>query len=255
MILKHDRILKWPFVLLLLLLASCTYLPELEENTSYENIRSETGDYILLSDATMDYDRIFLFIPGGLVDPHVYLCWMDELVQQTPGMAIVSVKFPTNLAILNRGKIRRVMKEFEEVQNWVIGGHSLGGVVAAKEIEEQPELFDGLIFLGSWTTSFADLGSWDGFALSIYGSNDGLSSPEEILENDLYLPEGIAISSSPEIRGTGPLTFYYEIQGANHSGFGCYGLQEGDDEAEISPELQQEEMNQLMSYFLNFLWD
>jgi pimeloyl-ACP methyl ester carboxylesterase len=61
-------------------------------------------------------------------------------------------------------------------------------------------------------------------AVSIFGTNDGLSSPEEIETARELLP---------------PDTNYVAIEGGNHAQFGWYGPQRGDLPAEISHQEQQ----------------
>jgi hypothetical protein len=58
----------------------------------------------------------------------------------------------------------------------------------------------------------------------IYASNDGLASMDEVEANAKYLPAD---------------TTWVLITGGNHSQFGYYGSQLGDDTATISREQQQ----------------
>jgi hypothetical protein len=58
----------------------------------------------------------------------------------------------------------------------------------------------------------------------IYASNDGLASAEEVESNAIYLPED---------------TNWVLIEGGNHSQFGYYGEQLGDNSASITREEQQ----------------
>lgn len=228
-------------VLVVLLVSACTYLPEETETFSPNAVVEETGDYILLSSSPAGLpEKALLFVPGGFVDPHVYLCWMTDLVIQHPEIAVIQIKVPSNLALTNSGKIDKVMKKFDRVEHWVIGGHSLGGVVSVFSVSDHPDSFDGLLLLASWATESKSLRSWDGKVLSLYGTKDGLATIAEINENMNYLPIG---------------TEYHEIEGGNHSGFGCYGFQDGDMEADISTEEQQEEMVSAMISYFESLWD
>lgn len=228
-------------VFAVLFVSACTYLPEETESFSPDVIVEETGDYVLLSSSPASLpQKALLFVPGGFVDPHVYICWMTDLVIRHPDIAVIQIKVPSNLAITNSGKIDKVMKKFDNVQHWVIGGHSLGGVVAAFSVSDQPDRFDGLLLMASWATESKSLRSWDGEVLSLYGTKDGLATIDEIDQNSNYLPAGTA---------------YHEIEGGNHSGFGCYGFQDGDMEADISQEEQQEEMVTAMISYFESLWD
>ena len=104
---------------------------------------------------------------------------MDKLAGLNPGMAIIEVKFASKLAILNQGKAKKIMKDFLQIDHWTVGGHSLGGVVSALSIKENPDAIDGLILLASRTTNIADISGWAGKVLSIYGTNDGVADITE----------------------------------------------------------------------------
>lgn len=227
-------------MLSIIFLIACSYLPEQEEQGMNVHVKKETGDYILIYSSGNLPDKAFMFIPGGFVDPHVYLCWMEKLVVEYPDLVIIQLKVASNLAISNIGKIEKVMADFDEIENWVIGGHSLGGVVSVYTVFDQPDMFEGLILLASWATESKNLNDWNGDVLSIYGSKDGLATLEEIEMNRRWLPDGVEC---------------YEIEGGNHSGFGCYGFQDGDMVADISTEFQQEQMVTIMRNYFEQLWD
>jgi len=241
-------------MLIIFLAVSCSYLPEQDDIDSYGNLQLENGDYMLLYKTGTNYDRAFLFVPGGLVDPHVYLCWMNDLVEMYPGLAIISLKVPSNLAISNQNKALKIRDEFPGIEHWIIGGHSLGGVVSASSIKNSPDSFDGLVFLASWTTDFADISDWQGRVLSIFGSDDGVADFSEIEANSSFLPAGVFVDSIPEFESATEQTIYFEIKGGNHSGFGCYGLQDGDNTPGIPAEVQQEEMIEALETFFNLVW-
>ncbi len=243
------------FFFLVLFLSACSYLPEDLDKVNYDVIKEETGDYILISSSDILPDNAFLFVPGGFVDPHVYLCWMTELVNRYPEIAIIQIKVPSNLAIVNMGKVGKVMSHFSEIQHWTIGGHSLGGVVSVFALSDKPDSFDGLVLMASWATESKSLAEWDGNVLSIYASNDGLATTEEIAANKQYLPEAVELTAADSIVLSSNQTCYYRINGGNHSGFGCYGFQEGDNDADISREEQQEEMISLMIKYFDALWE
>ena len=63
--------------------------------------------------------------------------------------------------------------------------------------------------------------------MSIYGTNDGLTQPGKISKTRHLLPDSV---------------FWISIRGANHSQFGWYGFQKGDEKADISREAQQMEI-------------
>lgn len=221
-------------------ISGCSYLPEETRYMDSTLILEETGDYILLGSDEALPEKAFLFVPGGFVDPHVYLCWMTELVNRYPDLLVVQLKHASNLAILNSAKVSLVMKEFDGIESWIIGGHSLGGIVSVFAVAETPDHFDGLILLASWATESRSLQNWETKVLSIYASKDGLATEEEVLSNKAFLPAD---------------TEYVRIEGGNHSAFGCYGLQHGDMSADITQAEQQEEMLDAMIHYFNTAWE
>lgn len=241
-----------PLLLLMLVLSSCSYLPD--EEGIEANLKVDRADYALYYSGTSMPGNALLMVPGGLVDPYVYACWINRLVGADSTIAVVLVKYPSNLAIMNIGKVMKVAGAFKDISHWVIGGHSLGGTVAATVVNEHRDLFDGMILMGSWSREATDLSDWQGSVLSIYGSEDLVASEDEISGNSAYLPDGMQISSPDDISFAPGQTFYYEIDGGNHSGFGCYGPQDGDGEALISATEQQELMIAVMRSYFEAIW-
>ncbi len=62
--------------------------------------------------------------------------------------------------------------------------------------------------------------------ISVYGSEDGVLNFDKLEENKKYAPAE---------------SYYYVIQGGNHAGFGNYGPQHGDSDAEVTKEEQQKQ--------------
>ena len=139
------------FLSVLFLLSSCSYLPELTlENSGIQNKLTETADCIVMQPAAGTATSALIFYPGGLVDPHVYLHWHDKLVTETPGLMIITVKMPANLAVLGIQNGLKVMKDYPQIENWFVGGHSLGGTMGAELIAGNPEKIKALIFVASY---------------------------------------------------------------------------------------------------------
>lgn len=239
-------------VLIILILQSCSYLPQ-KDKMNFNFVQQETNDYVLLAQENKNYDTCFIFIPGGLVDPHVYMCWMNELIKKSNNFSIILLKIPSNLAILNQNKVENVINKFPETKVWIIGGHSLGGVVAATSVFKNQDNYLGLILMASWPIKSNTLENWPGEVLSISASNDGLATPQDIDTNKIYLPKGIDIDTNYIFTNEKNITYYFQIAGGNHSGFGCYGFQSGDNEADILPEEQQKQFVDIISKFIRAL--
>ena len=160
-----------------------------------------------------------IFYPGGKVEHNAYQPLMAELARN--GILCILVKMPFNLAVLDVNAADGLCDVFPEVTEWYIGGHSLGGSMAATYLEGNNDDFEGLILLGSYSTS--DLSDTDLNVISIYGSEDKIMNREKYRENKGNLPSGFV-----EV----------VIEGANHAQFGYYGHQDGDGTPKISAEEQ-----------------
>lgn len=248
------KMLRIPFIVLTLILLcnSCSYLPD--ENGVVLHLREENGDYAVYYSSEMAPRNAFLIIPGGLVDPYVYECWIDRLAGAQPNVAIVLVKFPSNLAITHMGKLMKIAKDLDHFDHWVVGGHSLGGVVSTTVVNKNKDFFDGAVMLASWSRENTDLSNWQGIVLSIYASEDLIASKEEVENNRRFLPPGSQLEPPFHFGEESNHTYYYLVEGGNHSGFGCYGPQKGDGKALISPAEQQDEMITLLTAYFNSLW-
>lgn len=161
----------------------------------------------------------FIFYPGGKVEYTAYEPLMYQLASK--GVLCVLLEMPFNLAVLNMNAADGILERFPYVESWYIGGHSLGGSMAAYYIEANADSFDGLILLGSYSSK--ELSGLDFRALSIYGSND------KVLNRPKY----------DECRSNLPSSFTeFEIDGGCHAYFGMYGAQYGDGTPTITAEEQ-----------------
>jgi hypothetical protein len=157
----------------------------------------------------------FIFYPGGKVEYTAYAPLMQACAQK--GILCVLVKMPFNLAVLHLNAADGIKADYSEVEHWYIGGHSLGGAMAAYYAADHASDFDGLVLLGAYSTK--DLSSSGLKVLSVYGSEDGVLNREKYQENKKNLPED-AVEQV--------------IDGGCHGGFGSYGTQKGDGVPTIS---------------------
>ena len=164
-----------------------------------------------------------IFYPGGRVDPRAYAPPMHKLASQ--GYLTLIVAMPLNLAVFAPGKAAQVITAYPEIQHWIIGGHSLGGAMAANFVKKNPSLIQGLFFWAAYPGSGDDLSQQDIKVVSITGSLDGLATVGKINASRALLPAD---------------TDWIVIEGGNHAQFGWYGDQPGDNPAQISREEQQQ---------------
>ena len=160
-----------------------------------------------------------IFYPGGKVEHNAYQPLMAELARR--GVLCVLVEMPFNLAVLDVSAADGIREMYPEIDDWYIGGHSLGGSMAATYLADHTDEYDGLILLGSYST--ADLSDSGLEVLSVFGSEDGVMNREKYEANKKNLPDGFT-----EI----------VIEGGCHAYFGLYGAQDGDGTPTISPEEQ-----------------
>ncbi len=156
-----------------------------------------------------------IFYPGGKVEFTAYVPLMQALAAR--GILCVLPEMPFHLAVLDINAADGIRELYPYVETWYIGGHSLGGSMAASYLEKHAEDFAGLLLLGSYST--ADLSHTGLSALSVYGSEDGVMNREKYAENLPHLP-----TNFKEV----------VIEGGNHAGFGAYGAQKGDGTASIT---------------------
>ncbi len=95
------------------------------------------------------------------------------------GMDAFLVKMPFRLAFFGTNQASTIMDEQTEYESWYIGGHSLGGAMAAAYAAKHLEELSGAILLATYPT--ASLVSDDFQVLSLYGSEDQVLNMEQLL--------------------------------------------------------------------------
>lgn len=206
-------------------------LPKDTFDNSNNVLVEETGDQIIFKSTEKIKSLEVIFFQGGLVDPKAYAPLCRQLAES--GFTTHLIKTPFRLPLYGYQKISELFN-FEQ-GNYVIGGHSQGGKMAAQFVFENPELLKGIFLLGTSHPKDIDLSNLNIPALKLYGENDGLASVEEVLANESKLPAG---SKSVLIKG------------GNHSQFGYLGTLLTDNHASISLEKQQELTIQNLVAFL-----
>lgn len=160
-----------------------------------------------------------IFYPGGKVEYTAYEPLMEACTSK--GILCVLVKMPFNLAVFDVKAADGIQEQYPEIDMWYLGGHSLGGAMAASYLSDHANEFKGLVLLGAYSTS--DLSNDALNVLSIYGSEDHVLNREKYDKYKSNLPKG-----------------YTEVilKGGCHSYFGMYGYQKGDGTPTISNEQQ-----------------
>ncbi|MEZ0395771.1 MAG: alpha/beta hydrolase [Anaerolineales bacterium] len=163
-----------------------------------------------------------ILYPGGRVDFRAYAPTAQAIADR--GYFVALVRMPLNLAVLDPGAAAEVIAAHPEIERWAVGGHSLGGAMAANFAAANPGSVQGLVLWASYPASSDDLSQSGLRVVSISASLDGLATPDKIAASRPLLP---------------PDTVWVVIEGGNHAQFGWYGDQNGDNPAAISREAQQ----------------
>jgi len=189
---------------------------------SDQTVLVSSGEWIVFSPQASSSQMGIIIYPGGHVDPRAYAPLARELA--SGGNLVVIPKMPLNLAVFDIDVADEIIQANPDIEIWVIGGHSLGGAMAAEYVSANPSSVAGLFLWASYSAKNTDLSGFTNLeVLSIYGTEDG-----EV--------EGIRASRERLPRNT----LWVEIDGANHAQFGWYGEQRGDGVATISRKEQQE---------------
>jgi hypothetical protein len=169
----------------------------------------------------------FIFYPGALVDPRSYAPTAQAIAAQ--GYLTVIVKMVGDLAILSPDRASVVISDYPYIETWVIGGHSLGGTIACSYAKKFPDKVQGVVLWAAYPSAVFSIRDTSLKVTSIFGTNDGLATPEEIEESRADLP---------------PDTQFVPIDGGNHTQFGWYDVypnpvQPDDNSPDITRQQQQ----------------
>jgi pimeloyl-ACP methyl ester carboxylesterase len=188
---------------------------------------AESDAGIVLAPTDGGSDVGLVYIPGAKVDPWAYAAKLSGAVSEH-GVTVVITRPWLNLAFFDLRPLSTFTGAAPEVESWMVGGHSLGGVRACQLAPDA----DALVLFASYcATDLSDSGMP---VLSIAGSDDGLSTPEKIADARPLLPTDAEM---------------VEIPGAAHASFGDYGPQAGDGEPTISDEEMTARLTELLGAF------
>ncbi len=178
-------------------------------------------NYLVLS-PSIKPSTALIFYPGAKVEYLSYLPLLEKIKEESNIMCIL-VEMPFNMAIFDSKAADEIIENYPEIENWYIGGHSMGGAMASSFASNNKDRVKGLILMGAYI--YGDYSPRD--TLTIYGSfNTSVGEKIEYTENIIV------------------------IEGGNHAQFGNYGKQKGDPDATISTKKQQEITVEAVDEFL-----
>lgn len=167
----------------------------------------------------------FIFYPGGRVDRRGYASLMHEIASY--GYLVVVPEMPVNMAVFNPNIASKIIAYYPEIDHWVIGGHSVGGAMAAQYTAKNADVIEGLVIWASYPPNSADLSNLVIPVVSIYGSRELRVNDTSVGERKHLLPKD---------------TLYIRIEGGDHHQFGSYKVNPADHLATISRESQHEQI-------------
>ncbi len=160
----------------------------------------------------------FVFYPGGLVPTEAYAPLLRSLAEE--GILCVALDMPLRLAVLDMYAADGIPAQHPDVTRWAIGGHSLGGAMAASYAANHGEGLAALVLLAAYSTAEVP----ENLAVvSIFGDADQVMNREKYAQYRTNLPGN---------------TVEVIISGGNHAKFGDYGHQKGDGTATITAQEQ-----------------
>lgn len=148
----------------------------------------------------------FVLYPGGFCAPEAYAPVAAALAEQ--GYLAVIARMPADLAILATDRFEEIRHAYPGVNQWVLGGHSLGGVVALRYLRGQGPSPRGLVLWDSYTDARQPMTGLTLPILSLYSTAH--HDPEHLRvfeETRRYLPQHVQ---------------YRAIEGGDHFQFGSF---------------------------------
>lgn len=192
-----------------------------------ENISVNHTSNGLLIDGTGN-ETALIFYPGAKIEYTSYLPLMNQIASQ--GVDVYLVEMPLNFAFLGSNSADDIIKN-SNYSNYIMAGHSLGGVVASQYASNHN--VSGLVLLSAYPTDEINIPT-----LSIYGSEDKVLNLKTYNESKTFFKGNFS---------------EYVIEGANHAQFANYGIQTGDGIAKINSTIQQNETAKEIIKFIHNL--
>lgn len=152
-----------------------------------------------------------ILYPGARIDADAYAPVARTLAAEA-GALVVVVDPPLDIALLDVDAADAVRSAHPGIDRWIVGGHSLGGVAAARHVADPDTDVAGLLLWASYPADGDTIP--DGVAVtSITGGQD------RVLDRAAWAAARSRLPDDAEI---------VELEGVTHAQFGDYGTQPGD---------------------------
>jgi hypothetical protein len=173
--------------------------------TSSEAVQVSESDWFVFEPVGTQPTKGFIFYPGGECDERGYAELMHAIAAQ--GYLVVLVPMPLQLAVLAPNKAEDVMAAFPDIQSWAIGGHSLGGAMAARFVYKHPDVMDGLLLWDAYPPETDDISGRELRVRLIHRSDESGEPPDYYAQYISILPSDME---------------YRPLPGASHINFGRF---------------------------------
>ncbi len=194
------------------------------DSIAYESLKSNSDvevtkiDSYYFFDSTSESDAVIIY-PGAKVETEAYAPLCMSIAEK--GVDVFLVDMPFHFAFFGMNRASDIINKYS-YEHYYVGGHSLGGAIAAKYGLNNSDKIDGVIMLAAYSVDKLDTKLNN---ILIYGSND------KVLNKKRY----------DETLGNSSNYIEHIITGGNHAGFAYYGNQKGDGNLEITRKEQIEE--------------
>jgi pimeloyl-ACP methyl ester carboxylesterase len=146
-----------------------------------------------------------IIYPGGRCDARAYAPIMRPLV--TAGHHVFMPQMPLRLAVLDTQRAAKIMASQPAIKTWHIGGHSMGGAMAAAYAFANMRQVAGLFFIASYPAAKHAIPGTELPVTMIYGTHDFITSKSECAAAHERLPTH---------------TNFVEVAGGDHYQFGSF---------------------------------
>src|SRR5690554_2295361 len=158
-------------------------------NGTFENSEQVTvinsNDLITFQANAFGENLQVIFLQGGLTDPKAYAPLCRKMAENGFTSHLIKMNWR-----LPQADYKKILTLFNlENGNYVVGGHSQGGKMAAQLVYDHPDLFRGLFLMGTLHPRDINLSISNIPTLKLYGDKDGLASVPEVMENKSMLPK------------------------------------------------------------------
>ncbi|MFC2046258.1 alpha/beta family hydrolase [Chloroflexota bacterium] len=199
----------------------------LEALESDDLVRVTQEPWLTFAPAQGTPETGFIFYPGGRIDPRGYAPLLRAIAAE--GYLVVVPDMPLNIAAFRPNLADEIIAYYPHTSHWAIGGHSVGGTMAAQYASGHRERVAGLVIWASYPADNADLSDSGVPVALIYGSHDPRVNDSSVSERRHLLPDS---------------TSYTRIDGGDHHQFGSYEIDPQDHHATMDRVSQQEQIIQ-----------